>query len=148
MPVDLLLTVREKGLEMALKESGYIHSGLTYAKGIGEPLYADEGYQSGAYIENGFPVENDDAEPEHIVVHMGPQYVVDNSDMESRFREAENNVPEHVIHLGSTVRYMPPENPTYADPDHGKKEKAKAIAEAVRLAVERGEIDADLFDAD
>lgn len=134
---------------MALKETGYIHSGLTYAKGIGEPLYADEDYQSGAYIENGFPVENDDAEPEHIVVHMGPQYVVDNSDMESRFREAENHVPEHVIHLGNTVTYLPPTDPDYAlSPDERRSEKAKAIAEAVRLAVERGEIDADLFDVD
>lgn len=134
---------------MALKETGYIRSGLTYAKGIGEPIYADEGYQSGAYIENGFPVENEDAKPEHIVVHMGPQYVVDNSDMESRFREAEKHESKNVIHLGNTLTYLPPTDPDYAlSPDERRSEKAKAIARAVELAVERGDIDADLFDVD
>ena len=77
---------------------------------------------------------------------MGLQVTYDNSDMESRFREAEEHESEHVTHLGSTVTYLPPEEPDYMNPDRGREARAEAAAQAVKAAILRGELDPSIFE--
>lgn len=128
---------------MAIKEHGYIRSMLNQSGPVQQPHYADDGYQAGENVEGGFEVADKPETPEHIVIHMGPQYVVDNSDMESRFREAEQNPSSEVIHLGNTVRYVMEDEETEAD---RKAKRAEAIAKAVELAIKNGDIDPEVFD--
>lgn len=128
---------------MAIKEHGYIRNMLKQTGPVQQPHYVDDGYQAGDNIEGGFEVADKPETPEHIDIHMGPQYIVDNSDMESRFREAEQNPSSEVIHLGSTVRYVMEDEETEAD---RKAKRAEAIAKAVELAIRNGDIDPEVFD--
>lgn len=128
---------------MAIHETGYIRNTLNQTGSVKPPHYTDAGYQAGDNVEGGFEVADKPETPEHIVIHMGPQYVVDNSDMESRFRESEQNPSSEVIHLGSTVRYVMEDEETEAD---RKAKRAEAIAKAVELAIKNGDIDPVVFD--
>lgn len=131
---------------MTIKETGHIFSKLNQVGPVGEPHYTDEGYRGGANVEGGFEVVDKPETPEHIDIHMGPRYTIDNSDMESRFREAAQHEPKEVIRLGSTATYLPPEEPAYMDPDRGKDARAEAVAQAVKAAIMRGEIDPSIFE--
>lgn len=128
---------------MTIHETGYIHNNLKPSGPVEQPHYADAGYQAGEHIEGGFEVADKPETPEHIVIHMGPQYVVHNDDMDSRFREAEQNPSSEVIHLGNTVRYVMEDEETEAD---RKAKRAEAIAKAVELAIKNGDIDPEVFD--
>lgn len=128
---------------MAIKEHGYIRNNLNQSGPVQQPHYADDGYQAGDNVEGGFEVADKPETPEHIVIHMGPQYIVNNDDMESRFREAEQNPSSEVIHLGNTVRYVMEDEETEAD---RKAKRAEAIAKAVELAIKNGDIDPEVFD--
>lgn len=128
---------------MAIRETGHIRNMLNQTGPVEPPHYAAAGYQAGENIEGGFEVADKPEAPEHIVIHMGPQYVVDNSDMESRFREAEQNPSSEVIHLGNAVRYLMEDEETEAD---RKTKRAEAIAKAVELAIKNGDIDPEVFD--
>jgi hypothetical protein len=129
-----------------MKESAHIYTTLRTSGRVQQPHYADESYLEGDMVETGFEVTDRPENPEHIVVHMGPQYIVDNSDMDSRFREAEQHEPKNVIHVGSTVRYLPPDEPDYMNPDRGREAKAEAAAQAVKAAILRGELDPSIFE--
>ena len=131
---------------MVIKEHGYIRYMLKQNGPVQQPHYADDGYQAGDNVEGGFEVAGKPETPEHIVIHIGPRYTIDNSDMESRFREAAQHEPKEVIRLGSTVTYLPPEEPAYMDPDRGKDARAEAVAQAVKAAIMRGEIDPSIFE--
>lgn len=128
---------------MAIRETGYIRNMLKQTGPVQQPHYADAGYQAGEHIEGGFGVSDRPETPEHVVIHMGPQYIVHNDDMESRFREAEQNPSSKVIHLGNTVRYVMEDEETEAD---RKAKRAEAIAKAVELAIKNGDIDPEVFD--
>ena len=128
---------------MAIRETGYIRNMLKQTGPVQQPHYVDDGYQAGENVEGGFEAADKPEAPEHIVIHMGPQYIVDNSDMESRFREAEQNPSSEVIHLGNTVRYVMEDEETEAD---RKAKRAEAIAKAVELAIKNGDIDPEVFD--
>ena len=127
---------------MAVKESAYIRNELVQTGPVGAPLFCNDGYMSGEYVDGGFPVDDKPAEPEHVTVHVGPRYTVINDDMDSRFREAERHVPKEVIRVGNSVRYVREDEETEAD---RKERQADAVAAAVKSAILRGEIDASEF---
>lgn len=127
---------------MSTKEVGYIRNLLKQDGPTRPPHYTDEGYQAGEYVEGGFEVADKPEKPEHTVIHVGPQYVIDNSDMDSRIHEAESHTPAEVIHVGNRVRYVMAGEDTEAD---RRAKKADAAAQAVRDAIMRGEIDPSLF---
>lgn len=129
-----------------MKDSAHIYTTLRQGGPVQEPHYTEQGYRAGKQVETGFEVADRPESPEHIVVRMGPQYVVDNSDMESRFRDAEQHESAHVIHLGSTVTYLPPEEPDYMNPDRDREARAEAAAQAVKAAIMRGELDPSIFE--
>ena len=123
-------------------ETGYIRNNLNQSGPVEQPHYADAGYQTGEHIEGGFEVADKPETPERIVIHMGPQYIVHNDDMDSRFREAEKHAPKEVIHVGNAVRYVMDDEETEAD---RKAKRAEVIAKAVELAIKNGDIDPDVF---
>lgn len=127
---------------MTIHETGHIRNELNQSGPVNAPLFCDDSYMNGEYVDGGFPVDDKPAEPEHVIVRMGPQYTVINDDMDSRFREAERNVPKEVIRVGNSVRYVTEDEETEAD---RKERQADAVAAAVKSAILRGEIDASEF---
>lgn len=129
---------------MTIHETGYIRNELKQDGPIGQPHYADPGYASGEHIEGGFEVKDKPDKPVPEVVHIGPAYTVDRSDMRPHYAMPEYQPTEktEVIHVGNRVRYVMEDEETEAD---RKAKRAEAIAKAVELAIKRGDIDPDAF---
>lgn len=89
-------------------------------------------------------MEENKSRPEKRVVHAYP-FEIDTSDTRPIWECHERTERTTVITSG--VRYGgKAEQPHFCDPDYGRDKKAEAVAEAVRLAVKRGEIDPKLFE--
>ena len=129
---------------MTTKEVGHIRNDLNQGGRVEQPHYVSESYQAGRNVEGGFEVKDKPETPEHITVRVGPTYIVDDSDMTPPYALPENQPTEHtqVIRAGNTVRYVMEDETTEAD---RRAEQAEAAARAVKAAIMRGEIDADLF---
>jgi hypothetical protein len=128
-----------------MNENAHIYNALQTRGPIREPHYCAESYQGGENTARGFEVEGNPAEPTHQEVHVGPNvtYVATGKTL---WEDREPSEGGRVVRVGNTLDFSgPAEEPDYMNPDRAREEKAEAAARAVKAAIMRGEIDADLF---
>ena len=129
---------------MTTKEVGHIRNDLNQGGRVKQPHYVSESYQAGENVEGGFEVRDKPEKPVHETVHVGLTATIVNDDMRPHYLMPEFQPTEHtqVVHAGPQVRYVMEGEATEAD---RRAEQAEAAAKAVKAAIMRGEIDADLF---
>lgn len=125
-----------------MREQAHIYVDLGGQSRPKQPHYTDESYLQGERLDGGFEVKDKPDTPTHEVISANP-FVYAESDFQPHYVKNQPSETTTTVHLGQTVVYLPPEEPSYVDPDRGRKAKAKAVAKAVQLAIERGEIDPD-----
>ena len=128
---------------MTIKEVGHIYTALEHNGPTEQPHYTSEAYQTGANIEGGFEVRDKPAEPVHEVIRMNPFGDVDLSDTEPHYMK--NHAGEPTDESSRPVRVVC-EEPHYMNPERGREAKAEAVAQAVKAAIMRGELDPSIFE--
>lgn len=125
-----------------MREQAHIYVNLGGQSRPKQPHYTDERYLQGEHLEDGFVVKDRPDEPVHETICVNPLSYAEGGDHEPHYMKAhESDETDNP----SRVQRIVCEEPHYMDPDRGRKAKADAIAEAVRQAVMRGEIDPDVL---
>lgn len=128
---------------MTIKEVGYIHTSLNQGGRVQPPHYVAPSYKAGDNVEGGFEVRDKPAEPVHEVIRMNPFGDVDLSDTEPHYMK--NHAGEPTDESSRPVRVVC-EEPHYMNPERGREAKAEAVAQAVKAAIMRGELDPSIFE--
>lgn len=106
---------------------------MSFGNALEDPVWANPEYR--ARLE---------ADPNHIMIRLNG-YEIDNSDPRPHWESNPVGFDAEVIEAPRVAVVGAAQPPHYMEADRGRKAKAKAIAKAVQLAVERGEIDPDVL---